>query len=171
MCSHLILYILDSFSRKMLLCKEVNCFIPNVWIMTCFQAEMWTPDWFITVYAVGVVCSTGSYTLDLDTFSPTCFLSCSLSHSLFLFSPFFFSAVFVSPPFCPFLCVLLSATWTIWTGYPRPPTSQLSRMSWGPESKPQALWRRTSHSRTSTSSENFFTVNSWFRLKVFYIMA
>lgn len=48
--------------------------------------------------AQGVVCSTGSYMLDLDTsdtFSPTCFPSCSLSHSLFS-SPDSLSAVFIS---------------------------------------------------------------------------
>lgn len=106
-------------------------------------------------------CVSSSYMIDLDTsdtISPTCFLSRSLSQSLF-FSPLL-SAVLCFPSSRPSLCVLPSATWTIWTGYPRPPTSQLSRMSWGPESKPQALWRRTSHSRTCTLSENFSTVTT-----------
>lgn len=74
--------------------------------------------------------------------------SSSLSPPLLFF--FFFWPP--SPPLARDLS--LSATWTIWTEYPRPPTSQLNRTSWGLVSKPRASWRRTSRSRICTSSEN-----------------
>lgn len=90
-----------------------------------------------------------------DTFSPICFLSSCLFFLPFSSLLFFYSL----------LSSLVTATWTIWTGYPRLLTSQLSRMSWGLESKPQASWRHTSHSRTCTSSENFFTVTTGWSLK------
>lgn len=93
----------------------------------------------------------GVETLDLDSSkTPPCFPFCSL---FFFVSPtvvFFFWPP--SPPLARDLS--LSATWTIWTEYPRPPTSQLNRTSWGLVSKPRASWRRTSRSRICTSSEN-----------------